>query len=166
MSKEAKQNEGRIDQFFSGPSARADRWRDLVDLAQAWVAGTESRLNFESALSELAATEEFHAYPGHHLLAALRDSASADDARSALSLVKRISTALITRSFRRHAGDWEAHEENGESVPDLLPPTLGRSDVHRPYFETLIVTGVAGRALAGALHRMARAPPPARCLHL
>ena len=142
MSKEAKHNEGRIDQFFSGPGARADRWRDLVDLAQAWVAGTESRANFESTLSELAATEEFHAYPGQHLLAALRDNAAADDARSVLSLVKRISEALLTRSFRRHAGDWDAHEDNGESVPDLLPPTLGRGDVHRPYFETLIVTGV------------------------
>ena len=60
---------------------------------------------------ELAATEEFHAYPGHHLFAALRDSAAADDARSALSLVKRISTALLTRSFRRHAGDWEVNDE-------------------------------------------------------
>ena len=84
-----------------------------------------------------------HAYPGQHLLAALRDSASADDARpSALSLVKRISAALLTRSFRRHAGDWEAHDDNGDSAPDLQLPTLGRSDAHRPYFETLIVTGV------------------------
>ena len=114
MSKDTKHSQGRIDQFFSGPSARADRWRELVDLAQAWLAGTESRTNFEAALSELVATEEFHAYPGHHLLAALSDSASADDARSALALVKRISTALLTRSFRRQAGDWEAHEENSE----------------------------------------------------
>jgi arginine decarboxylase len=142
MSKEMNRNEARIDQFFSGPSARADRWRELVDLAQAWVAGTESRTGFEAALSELSATEEFHAYPGQHLLAALRDNASADDPRSVLALVGRISTALLTRSFRRHAGDWEAHEENSESVPDLLPPTLGRGDAHRPYFETLIVTGV------------------------
>ena len=127
MSKETKHHEGRIDQFFSGPSARADQWRELVDLAQAWVAGTETRANFESALSELAATEEFHAYPGQHLLAALRDSASADDARSVLSLVKRISAALLTRSFRRHAGDWEVHDENDGPIADILPPSLGRA---------------------------------------
>ena len=143
MAKHTTHAEGRIDQFFSGPGARADRWRELVDVAEAWAAGAENRSKFESALSELAATEEFHAYPGLHLMAALRDSAAADDARSTLALVKRISTALLTRSFRKHASDWDVREENGEQIPDLLPPALGRGDAHRPYFETLIVTGIS-----------------------
>src|SRR5215831_5134655 len=142
MAKPAASSEGRIDQFFSGPGARADRWRELVDVAEAWLAGTENRSRFESTLAELAATEEFHAYPGPHLITALRDHATADDARSAVALVKRISTALLTRSFRKHTGDWDVHEDNGEQIPDLLPPTLGRTDSHRPYFETLIVTGI------------------------
>ena len=111
MAKESKAHEGRIDQFFSGPGARADRWRDLQDAAQAWAAGTDNRTKFETMLAELAATEEYHAYPGSHLLASLRDRAAADDPRSTLALASKISTALLTRSFRRHAGDWEVNDE-------------------------------------------------------
>ena len=110
MSREAE-SQGRIDQFFSGPGARADRWRDLLDAAQAWQAGTDDRTKFETMLAELAATEEFHAYPGPHLLAALRDRAAADERTATDELVRRISTALLTRSFRRHAGDWDVNDE-------------------------------------------------------
>jgi arginine decarboxylase len=149
MAKEPKAHEGRIDQFFSGPGARADRWRDLQDAAQAWAAGTDNRTKFETMLAELAATEEYHAYPGSHLLVALRDSAAADDARSTHELVRRISTALLTRSFRRHAGDWDVNDEADASLPDILPPTLGRGESHRPYFETLIVTGLPAERWPG-----------------
>jgi arginine decarboxylase len=31
--------ERRIDQFFSGPGARADEWRGLIDAAKAWSSG-------------------------------------------------------------------------------------------------------------------------------
>jgi hypothetical protein len=40
MSNQVSPKEGRIDQFFSGPGARADRWRDLQDAARGWAAGT------------------------------------------------------------------------------------------------------------------------------
>ncbi|MGD4048234.1 hypothetical protein QT600_22445, partial [Xanthomonas citri pv. citri] len=30
--------------------------------------------------------------------------------------------------------------------PDMLPPTFGGKEAHRPYFETLIVTGVSSNA--------------------
>ena len=149
MAKEPKAHEDRIDQFFSGPGARADRWRDLLDAAQAWQAGTDNRTKFETMLAELAATEEYHAYPGPHLLAALRDRAASDDARSTHELVRRISTALLTRSFRRHAGDWDVNDETDGAIPDILPPTLGRGELHRPYFETLIVTGLPAERWPG-----------------
>jgi arginine decarboxylase len=149
MAREPKVHEGRIDQFFSGPGARADRWRDLVDAAEAWLAGTDNRTKFETMLAELAATEEYHAYPGAHLLAALRDGAAADDPRSTVALVKKISTALLTRSFRRHAGDWEASGEADSAMADVLPPTLGQGELHRPYFETLIVTGMPAERWPG-----------------
>jgi arginine decarboxylase len=35
------------------------------------------------------------------------------------------------------------HEENEGVAADTLPPALGRTDTHRPYFEVLIVTGAA-----------------------
>ena len=141
MPKDMKSQERRIDQFFSGPSARADRWQELQDVAQAWAAGTGTRSDFETALDDLAVTEEFYAYPGSHLMAALDDKAVTDDARGAAALVMRVSRALMTRSFRRNGNDWEAQENDESTVRDVLPPGLGRGDAHRPYFETLIVTG-------------------------
>ena len=66
MSSDGKSTEHRIDQFFSGPGARADRWRDLVDAAKAWAGGSGDRAKFEAPLNDLAVTEEFHGYPGLH----------------------------------------------------------------------------------------------------
>ena len=137
----ATRSQDRIDQFFSGPGARADRWRNILDIAQAWRAGNANRASFEAALAELATIEEFHAYPGARLMAALRDTAAAEDPRSTAALAERITIALLTRSFRQHAEDWDVHGRLGERVPDVLPPTLGQGEAHRPYFETLIVTG-------------------------
>ncbi len=142
MSHEPAQSNVRIDQFFAGPGSRADRWRELVDIAQAWSAGDGNRGKFEGALANVAVLEEFFAYPGPHLMAALRDTAAGNDASATLTLTRRIATALLTRSFRQHAIDWEAHDDEKESIPDVLPPTLGRADASRPYFETLIVTGM------------------------
>src|SRR4051794_4199004 len=90
----------RIDTFFSSPAARADRWRDLVDAAKSWSAGTSDRTAFQHALEEASAIEEFHAYPGPQLMEALRHRAEANDASGASLLAWRISTALLTRSFR------------------------------------------------------------------
>ena len=93
-------------------------------------------------LSDLAVTEEYHAYPGPHLLAALKENAGSGDAAGTLALATRITNASQTRSFRQHGGDWSLHEEGAAGVPDLLPPFFGQADARRPYFETLIVTGV------------------------
>ncbi len=78
MSKDAKPAQKRIDQFFSGPGGRADDWRDLVDAAKAWARGGD-RAKYDAALSDLAVTEEFHGYPGLHLMAALKEAAAAGD---------------------------------------------------------------------------------------
>jgi arginine decarboxylase len=146
---EASGHEGRIDQFFSGPGARADRWRDLVDSAQSWAAGQLNRSKIEAMLAELAATEEYHAYPGPHLLTSLRERTSGDDPRSVVALAKKISTALLTRSFRQNTSDWDVNDEADAALPDVLPPTLGHGETRRPYFETLIVTGLPAERWAG-----------------
>jgi arginine decarboxylase len=134
--------ERRIDQFFSGPGARADEWRVLVEAAKAWPKGKEGRGGFERQLAELAVIEEYHAYPGARLMAALKERAAVNDAPGALALAMRITHALQTRSFRQHAGDWDVHADADSEMPDLLPPGFGDTATHRPYFETLIVTGV------------------------
>jgi arginine decarboxylase len=141
MTKETQNQEHRIDQFFSGPGARADQWRELVEAAKAWAGGGD-RARYDALLNDLAVVEEFHGYPGLQLMAALKESAAAGDAATSLGLSTRIVQALMTRSFRQHAGDWSVNEDDSGGVPDLLPPTFGRSEARRPYFETLIVTGV------------------------
>jgi arginine decarboxylase len=130
----------RIDQLFAGPGARADRWRNLVELAQNWANGAD-KAKFEAALGEMTATEEFHAYPGSQLMTALRDRAAANDAQGAVALARRITRALLTRSFRQSAGDWDANEDADEVAADVMPPGTGRAEARRPYFEVLIVTG-------------------------
>jgi arginine decarboxylase len=159
MPKETKSQERKIDQFFAGPSARADRWQELQDAAQAWAAGTGTRGDFETVLDDLAVTEEFFAYPGLHLMAALDDKTTMDDARGTAELAVRISRALMNRSFRRNGSDWEAQESDESAVRDVLPPALGRGDAQRPYFETLIVTGAPAErwsALSAEWRRLRR----------
>ncbi len=138
----SKLEQRRIDQFFSGPSARADEWRGLVEAAKAWSSGSGDRAGFEERLSELAITEEYHAYPGPRLMAALKERAATGDAGGVLALAMRITHALQTRSFRQHTGDWDVHADADTEMPDLLPPGFGDTTTRRPYFEILIVTGV------------------------
>ncbi|HTD28938.1 MAG TPA: hypothetical protein VK660_06070 [Xanthomonadaceae bacterium] len=141
MNSTAAPRPARIDAFFATPAAREDRWRDLVDMAKAWAGGSGNRAAFEAALDEVAAIEEFYGYPGPHLMSALRNRAEADDAAGVAALAWRISTALLNRSFRQHAADWDPHGEISSAVPDVLPPSLGRNEASAPYFEVLIVTG-------------------------
>ena len=152
--------ERRIDQFFSGPGARADEWRGLVEAAKAWSGGSGNRAAFEARLSPLAITEEYHAYPGPSLMAALKERAAANNAAGTQALATRIAQALQTRSFRQHAGDWDTHADADAEVPDLLPPGFGSTVTHRPYFETLIVTGIPATSWSslGAEWRRLRRP--------
>jgi len=141
VSKVSGQSFPRIDQFFAGPGARADRWQNLVKLADAWADGTGSSGSVENALAEISPTEEYHAFPGPQLISTLRDHAAANDAATTAALVRRNTRSLLNRSFRQNAGEWDVQAESEEVVSDVLPPALGREDGHRPYFEVLIVTG-------------------------
>jgi arginine decarboxylase len=94
-------------------------------------------------LADLSVLVQFYGYPGLQLMAALRDAAAAGDAATALSLATRITQALQTKSFRQHAGDWSPNDEANGEATDLLPPTFGQHAARRPYFETLIVTGLS-----------------------
>ena len=76
MAKAEKRGSAQIDRFFLGPGARGDQWHDLAELAERWAHGSADRASFEAALSEMSATEEFHAYPGARLITALRGRAS------------------------------------------------------------------------------------------
>jgi arginine decarboxylase len=142
MAKEKQIQDHRIDQFFSGPGARADHWRFLVDAAKAWSDGSGNRNKFDTLFAQLEVTEEFHGYPGLRLMAALKENAASGAASATAALATRIMQSLQTKSFRQHASDWDIHDDGEHAATDLLPPSLGRTEPHRPYFELLIVTGV------------------------
>jgi arginine decarboxylase len=159
MTEAAIGHPNRIDQFFAGPGARGDRWRSVVEAAEAWSSGSGSRAGFDAAFGETAAIEEFHAYPGSQLIAALRDHAAENDAPSTAALARRITRGILNRSYRHNPDDWDAHEEDEAAVADVLPSALGRADAHRPYFEILIVTGASAArwpALAAEWRRLRR----------
>ena len=64
----AEQRPPGIDQILLMHSARLDRWRDIVHLAAGWASGRSERAALEAAVGAMAPIEEYHAYPGAHLL--------------------------------------------------------------------------------------------------
>ncbi|MBR0662285.1 aminotransferase class I/II-fold pyridoxal phosphate-dependent enzyme [Neoroseomonas oryzicola] len=151
---------GRIDQFLLLHAARADKWRELISLAGEWARGKGDRMAVEAAVAAMAPLEEFHAYPGARLLAALNERVAGGDAAGVATLARRISNALLTRAYRERPGEWDLHDEMpaGEVV-DVLPPALGERETHRPYFEVLfVVAQPASRwpALAAEIRRLRR----------
>ena len=135
-----------LDHFFSTTAARLDRWREFNAMAQAWAADTKSgkprgeRPAIEAGLRELYALEDFFAYPGPRLMQALAERIRSDDSLGAARLVRRISGALLSESYRFDSGEWETVDDADAATSEPLSPTLSDGDSHRPYFETLFVT--------------------------
>jgi arginine decarboxylase len=152
---------GRIDQFLLMHSGRADQWREIIALATRWAQGIGGRAALEQALDAMTAIEEFHAYPGAALLGALKERMAANDAAGTVALAGRIANALLTRSYRERAAEWDIHDEKAsDEVADVMPPAMGERAHHRPYFEVLfVIAQPASRwpALAAEMRRMRRA---------
>ena len=158
--------ERRIDQFFSGPGARADEWRGLVEAAKAWSNGSADRTGFQEKLSQLAITEEYHAYPGLRLMAALTERAAAGDAAGTLALATRIMQSLQTRSFRQHVADWDTHADADAEMPDLLPPGFGETRIAPAIFRDPDCHRHSGHELVQPRRRVAEAAPSGGCIRL
>ena len=133
----------RIDHLFDSAEARFDRWRILLKACQQWSAmlGTKKAAAQKAAcaalLDGILPAEDFHAYPGARLLAMLKERIDGDDAVGATRLAQRISLALMLRSYRRDAAEWEADEDpTGHAIAPPLPTTESGG---RPYFEVLYV---------------------------
>jgi len=150
----------RIDQFLLLHSARADHWRSLTILAEDWAEQRGNRQAVEAAVEGLAPVESFHAYPGPVLFGALRERIASDDAAGASKLGRRISNALLTRSYHGRAGEWDAADDvSTAEVADVLPPAVGEGPARQPYFEVLFVNSQpAARwpALAAEWRRLRR----------
>jgi len=149
----------RLDQFFSTPSVRADRWRSLANAAAAWAAGRGDAAAARAALDDLAAREEFHAFPGPQQVAAVGERIAKGDAAGVEVMARRIGAALLTRAYRSAPGEWDSAEDEVE-MPEFSPVGHRAS---RPYFEVMIVTSVPMKrwpALVAEMRRMRRPEDP------
>ncbi|QJR14322.1 aminotransferase class I/II-fold pyridoxal phosphate-dependent enzyme [Usitatibacter palustris] len=149
----------RIDHFFSGAEARLDRWRELHRATQVWAAkartgsDANARSAVSTALSELVSFEDFQAFPGHRLLAALKDRIKGGDAMGAARLVQRISSALMSRSYRSDSGEWEPEDESSGGGERQMPTAAGDPKA-RPYFEVLVVSPSPSTKWPGQIQNM------------
>ena len=140
----AKTQAPRIDHFFSAVAARLDLWRDLNRAAQAWAANRPAaatpRLQAacSEALTALLPLEDFQAYPGARVLNAIKERVAAGDAHGHRAAGAARSSALMSRSYRRDAGEWDS-EDDAPRPERAMPTALGRVGA-RPYFEVLFVT--------------------------
>lgn len=146
----------RIDRLFSMPAARADRWRRLSAAAKAWANGKGDQTDTQKYFDELAVFEEYHAFPGMVLMQSLARAIAAGNAALAAETAARVSSAILTKSYRNNPQDWEHAEEFATPV-EFLPLRHGQAG--RPYFEVLVVVGepmVKWPAIADEIRRLRR----------
>ena len=144
----ASKAQPRVDQFFTGAEARSDRWRTLLQQSRQWAAAiTKEKAEAKSnqsqvleAFEELLQWEDYFAYPGLKLLAAVRDQINSGDAAGTTRMVRTISTAIVTHSYRTNVEDWESEEDTVGNLADRLPLSGEPRTAHRPYFEVLFVS--------------------------
>jgi len=133
-----------LNEFFAASEARVDRWRTLNRIARALAAGPGAagvlRLDPKELLAQLAPLEGFCAYPGPGLMAQVHERLQTGDRTGFARLVQRISSALLSNSYRDDVEPWKADEEGEGRAPDILPPSVGRGQARRPYFEVLYVS--------------------------
>jgi arginine decarboxylase len=138
----AKTQAPKIDHFFSAVAARLDLWRDLSRAAQAWAAtppaaATRPAGRVHEALTALLPLEDFQAYPGARVLNAIKERVAGGDAMGTARLVQRVSSALMSRSYRSDAGEFEPEDDAARRSARCRPQAESAA---RPYFEVLFVT--------------------------
>jgi arginine decarboxylase len=152
MSKPTRNNhapapagETSLSEFFSAAEARSDRWRKLNRIAKALV-GADSptaqglRKEAGAVLAELAPLEELNGYPGPSLMGQVHERLDAAQWPELARLVQRISMALLSASYRDESEAWTSEEDGEARLPDVLPPSVGRGQARKPYFEILLVS--------------------------
>jgi len=127
MTKAASAHPARIDQFFAGLGARSDQWETLVELAEAWSKGSDKPAGLEAALAELAATEEYHAYPGMQLMTALREHLDGQQPRLDLPLDVRATAFQMKVWQYLQSIPYGSVESYAEVAAGLGQPTAARA---------------------------------------
>ena len=131
--------------FFSASEARTDRWRQLSAIGRVWdsaAANADDSLHAEAGrlFAELSPLESYWAYPGPRLSAAIAEAIEQRNTGVFARLVQKISATLLTGSYRYESAAWDPLQENDARTAEVLPPDLQSAELHKPYFEVLIVT--------------------------
>ncbi len=134
-----------LNEFFAASEARVDRWRTLNRVAKSLAATGPYpvdgvRHDPKEVLAELAPLEELCGYPGPRVMAQLHERLMRGDRGGFARLTQRISNALLSNSYRDDPESWTSDEDEESRAADVLPPSLGRGQARRPYFEVLMVS--------------------------
>ncbi len=134
-----------LSNFFSAAEGRLDRWRTLHRIAKNLVGAPEKdaealRQEAQTLLADMGPIEDFCGYPGPRLMAQLHERLQTGDGTGFARLVQRISNGLMTNSYRDNTEAWKAEEETEARPTDILPPSIGRGQSRKPYFEVLMVS--------------------------
>lgn len=137
-----------LHQFLSASEGRIDRWRTLHRIARQLAAVPPDEASYaaqcRAVIQELAPLEQYNGYPGVDLFGQVEARLAQRDWASLEKLVRRISTALLANSYRDEREAWLVEEEGEARLPEFLPPSIGKGQSRKPYFELLIVA--AGEA--------------------
>ena len=138
---------GSLSNVFAASAMRADNWRELNAQARAWssaAAGSPQaeKLRAESAriFAGLSRLEPSWAFPGARLIGTIAAALEAKDAASFARLVRRVSGALLSGSYRHDDSAWDPTSENEGVLLESAPPATPGIASHRPYFEVLVVS--------------------------
>ncbi len=135
--------------FLSAADRRFDNWRRFARLAaSAGVRSDTSSVRRWDDLREhwlaMQPLEDYWAYPGAGLIAALRALIEAGDAAGTARLAQRISDSLLSHAYRHSLESWDddVKREDVLDLSEIMPPSLGQSGLSRqkPYFEVLFVS--------------------------
>ena len=152
----------RVDAFFTVAEARSDRWRSLVSAVNAWEASysehspqlEKDRASVTACLTELRQWEDFFAYPGAFLLRKVDERIASSDALGAARLVRQISSALVSHSYRGNLSDWEPSDESPNVLGEMVSGLGQEGAPHKPYFEVLIVSPARPSARAQTVQEL------------
>jgi len=132
-----------LHQFLAASEGRIDRWRTLHRLAKSLAAAPERADDWMGAgrdvLDDLRPLEQLNGYPGTQIFSQVEARFAERDWNTLARLVGRISTALLSNSYRDGSDAWLVEDEGETRLPEFLPPSIGRGQSRKPYFEVLIV---------------------------
>ncbi len=134
-----------LSNLFSAVEGRLDNWRTLHRIAKTLVGAAERdtdafRQEAQKHLADMGPIEDLCGYPGPRRMALVHERLQAGDRTGFVRLVQRISNGLLTNSYRDNPEAWNAEEETEERPVDILPPSIGRGQSRKPYFEVLMVS--------------------------